>query len=400
MPHTLPALDTPALAATTARTPDALSQLVHLAYEAAVRPQGWNNVVAAIGASLGASKGILFTPFVGPQDGGLLFPWRIGEQELQLWATRYIDHDIWSIRAREGGLWREGVSYVGEDLVSDEELHGSVFYQEFLRPHAIEWICTGVVFEGAPGLPHTSVSFFRDRHAPAFGEQDKAWLALLLTHLSRSLGMMHRFKALELRAASLHTALDRLDFGVALLDGQQRVLHLNAAAHAVLARGDGLVLGTDRKLDTLPRSGGTRLQRWLAGHAGSAPERAGHFSDGLLVQRREAGAQYVVQYSVLAPSDAWALDGGAARYVVFITDPGATRLPQPERLTALYGLTPAEARVTLELALGKSQKEVAKDLQISVSTARSHTQSIFAKMRVHRHADLVRTVLSLGQVAS
>ena len=382
------------------RSPEELSRLVHLVYEAAARPQAWSEVVAAIGASLGASKGLLVTPFVGPEDGGLLFPWQIPEWELQLWASRYIAHDIWSIRAREGGLWRQGAVYVNEDLVSTAELRASVFYKEFLSQHGIEWICTGIVFDGAPGLPHTSASFFRERNVAPFSPQDKAWLQLLLGHLSRALGLMHRLAAVELRAASLRAALDRMAFGVALLNGKRQLLHMNAAGQAVLARNDGLTLGPERELDAPSHNGQPRLQQWLARSAASPGDVTGHFCSGFFVARRASAHPYVVQYAVLAPTDVWDLGGDAVRYIAFITDPAATRMPSAERLAALYGLTPAESRVAVELAHGKSQKEVASALDISVSTARTHTQNVFAKLHVRRHADLVRMVLALAEVAA
>jgi hypothetical protein len=38
---------------------------------------------------------------------------------------------------------------------------------------------------------------------------------------------MHRLKALELQAATLTMALDRLAFGVGLRNGQRQLLHMN-----------------------------------------------------------------------------------------------------------------------------------------------------------------------------
>ena len=64
----------------------------------------------------------------------------------------------------------------------------------------------------------------------------------------------------------------------------------------------------------------------------------------------------------------------------------------------LYGLTQAEVRVALELAHGSSQKQVANAIGVAPTTVRTQAQSVYAKMRIQRHADLMRIVLSLGQV--
>ena len=53
-------------------------------------------------------------------------------------------------------------------------------------------------------------------------------------------------------------------------------------------------------------------------------------------------------------------------------------------------LTPREREVVRLLAEGKSGKEVASSLSISVKTADAHRTNIMRKLRVHSVADLVR----------
>jgi DNA-binding CsgD family transcriptional regulator len=94
----------------------------------------------------------------------------------------------------------------------------------------------------------------------------------------------------------------------------------------------------------------------------------------------------------------WAAEEGEARYVVFITDPAAVEMPTLERLAALYSLTRAQARAALALAAGASYKGAARQLGVTEETVRSHVKDIYPKLRVNRQADLVRLLLSLGQV--
>src|SRR5688572_17639244 len=84
------------------------SELVHQIYEAAIYPERWSELMATIAASFGTEKGLLFTPYVAPQNGGFIFPAGISEDTLQLWATSYIDLDIWAKGGMERDLWRTG----------------------------------------------------------------------------------------------------------------------------------------------------------------------------------------------------------------------------------------------------------------------------------------------------
>ncbi len=60
----------------------------------------------------------------------------------------------------------------------------------------------------------------------------------------------------------------------------------------------------------------------------------------------------------------------------------------PECL-AVEQLSPAERRVVNLLVQGRAIDAVARELGISVHTARSHLKSIYAKTGVHRQAQLV-----------
>ena len=68
-----------------------------------------------------------------------------------------------------------------------------------------------------------------------------------------------------------------------------------------------------------------------------------------------------------------------------------------ERLTSVrdylmrtHGLTPQEVLVALLLAQRRSNVEVAREMSVSVHTARHHTESVLAKLGIRRRADVAR----------
>lgn len=74
----------------------------------------------------------------------------------------------------------------------------------------------------------------------------------------------------------------------------------------------------------------------------------------------------------------------------------AREVQLPEYVPAQYVLTPRELEVFRLLALGRSNKELAGDLNISVRTAESHHANILAKLNSESVGELVRIAIRDG----
>ncbi len=375
-----------------------LSDLLHLIYDASVHPEQWNGVVAAIAASFSSNRGLLFTPYLAPQHGGLIFPTGIDEAALQLWASNYIDKDIWALHLQKKGI-SDGMAYTDKDLVPREEFLASVFYREFLSTMDIARTCGGVVFSGSPDLPATMLAIFRGANDSPFDRDDVSWMKLLISHISRGLGLMQRLDTVRLQNTSLLASFDRLSFGVALLNDRMQVLHLNQAGQRVMNRRDGIFISADRLLESSPAGGSQNLSHWLTTVRDTPAAEQGHFLEECRVVRNVGQRHYAIQCSAVLSASAWTAQSEEVKYVVFIIDPAALQLPSTARLVAVYGLTEAQAKVAREFSGGGTYKQVARRLRISEETVRSHIKEIYPKTRVNRQADLVRLVLSLAQSA-
>jgi DNA-binding CsgD family transcriptional regulator/PAS domain-containing protein len=370
-------------------------------YAASAEPARWHEAVAAIAHAMKAVQVLLFTPYVGPANGGFFYPWGIQERDLVLYGTKYIDHDLWAQSAQRKGLMQEGVVAFDHELVPQDELLASIYYREFLSPMGVARLCSGVVFGGAPGLPAAVLSIYRGLDDEPFGLKDRELMYLLMPHLSRSLGLMHRLGAARHQAASLRAALDRLNIGVLLLNQDLAVTFTNAAAARVLSRNDGLSIGAQQQLVARGSAQGKlyRMGQWLTEFVNAPAIERGGFADTFDVLRSPGQSSYSVQCCPLESNDPLVnLEG--ARHIVFITDPKALKLPELSQLSALLGVTPAEARVSLALVQSGTYTDVAAGLNVSVDTVRSHVKAIYAKTRVNNKAALTRLVLSLSQAGA
>lgn len=68
----------------------------------------------------------------------------------------------------------------------------------------------------------------------------------------------------------------------------------------------------------------------------------------------------------------------------------------PAATTRIDTLTPREREVFQLLAVGKSNKEVARDLHISLGTAKKHRENLQRKLDCHSPADLARLAIREG----
>jgi DNA-binding CsgD family transcriptional regulator len=65
-------------------------------------------------------------------------------------------------------------------------------------------------------------------------------------------------------------------------------------------------------------------------------------------------------------------------------------------LRRAHGLTRAEADVALALADGQGLDAIAAQRSVAIATVRSQVQSVYAKMGVHRQAELAAAVRRLS----
>lgn len=65
---------------------------------------------------------------------------------------------------------------------------------------------------------------------------------------------------------------------------------------------------------------------------------------------------------------------------------------------AALGITERESEVLLEIAAGHSGKEIARRLNLSPNTVKSHTMRLYEKLEARRRTDAVRKARELGLV--
>ena len=76
-----------------------------------------------------------------------------------------------------------------------------------------------------------------------------------------------------------------------------------------------------------------------------------------------------------------------------------TRFDGNPKARATLGITASEMTVLLEIAAGRSNKEIAARLKISPNTVKTHTARLFEKLDAKRRTEAVKKARELGIVS-
>lgn len=276
------------------------------------------------------------------------------------------------------------------EYVSSDEFEASEYYRNYIQPANVRHILGADLWEGSRLLARLRVT--RPASRDNFGEREKALCKALLPHIKQAVEIYARLRESENERAFYANTIDNLSVGVITLDADGKVLQGNPVASRLLEQ------------HSVVASQGQRI------NISDAREQQGFrelFAEVVAAHhRREAGC--VRAFRVSAASSAISglslllrplplNDHGSEpspAVAVFISDPMAPRQAPSDVLIALFGLTPAEAKLAIRLVNGQSLDEASESLNISRNTAKSHLSSVFSKTGVARQTQLIQLILN------
>jgi DNA-binding CsgD family transcriptional regulator len=197
----------------------------------------------------------------------------------------------------------------------------------------------------------------------------------------------------DLEAAEFATvadALDGLSAGMYLVDADARVVHANAAGHAIIAAGDvmrvvnGRLVANDASIDQMLRD--------VFAAAGQGDGAIG--IAGISVPMVGKNGEHYVGHVLPLTSGARRLAGIAysAAAALFVRKAVLSTPAPPEVISKAFKLTPTELRVLLAVVEVGGVAKVAAALGVSDSTVKTHLGRVFEKTGTTRQADLVKLV--------
>jgi DNA-binding CsgD family transcriptional regulator len=345
--------------------------LIDCIYEAAFVPERWNRVLQdASDLSASASAQIFFFSENGPPRGTTL-------ENLRPLFDKFINGDTWKFCDSAQKMCAvQPASFVRvDDFMTPEEIArdpARIMLREFgIGAH----LCTAVAMPTGEMATYVFQKWIKDGN---FKQPEVDRLDALRPHFARAALVAGRL-GLE-RAQATASALEILGLPAAVLSSSGRVM----AANASLQRMDAAFLPVAHGGLAIADAEANRLfqQAVISINQTSMAVRS------IPVPAIGDEVAFVVHLLPLrrAAHDIFA----GAETLVLATPIAPTRLvPSASLLNALFDLTPAEARLAMDLAVGHTLAESATRHAVTIKTARTYLERIFRKTGARRQGQLV-----------
>jgi DNA-binding CsgD family transcriptional regulator len=356
-----------------------VEDLIGRIYDAAAEPSLWSHVIADIAQTAGCRSGVFYEHDVATHRSRPLGFYRLNPEMMRDYEAHYGALDPWNTRVMS---WPVGVLAPTYMLMPDEEFRRTEFYQDHLRQTGVFYGLGGVVERAGGRMAVFGVQCsYEDGR---FSREAMDVVTMLMSHLKRAYRIHNALEHTYRDRDTLEEALQLVAQPVVIVDREARLFFANIAAERILTAADGIRLSCGRVVAS-HRDDQTLLMSLLD----PAPEQAGNNA----VLRRPGDKRLLVQAVPLRIGGRW---NPSARVALLLRGEAAIPLPV-EQLASAFDLTKAEARLWSGLAAGATLAEIAARQRTSINTLRVQLGRLFAKVGVHRQADLVRRALELGR---
>ena len=365
-----------------------LDDLIGAIYDCVIDPARWHDTLEAICRRHGFFNAVLGVNSTVTNEMVLSVAVNVPPEMAAIAQThsRYVV-DLW------GGLARVSSVPLEEPVINSEVTDrrswpANPYFAHFIEPQGLNDAVAIVLARDAYTI--ANVAFGRHVSAPPLTQDHLNELRILGPHLRRAI-VIGRLLDTSMRATkSFAEVIDASRAGVVLVDAKRRVVHANRVAAAMLSANDP-ISDMNGQLDLLGEIVPGSFQRAVEGASEAKPGGKGAGVPARSNNGRPLTAQ-VLPLEQLHGS----VTPGEAIAAVFVSDAPGGPATSGEILSALFDLTPAEARIFSLVVEGRELAEIGTQLSISPATAKTHLAHIYAKTGRNSRADLVRLAHELA----
>jgi DNA-binding CsgD family transcriptional regulator/PAS domain-containing protein len=363
-----------------------LLRILEVLYEAPTNPSQWRTFLQMTGEALGGEAGSLLIHDFSDVQSVIVEQWNVHPDAIRQYEAHYTEKDVWFQRIRNSRDWLA----TSEQLVRFHELQRTEFYTDLIRRYDIPHAVAAMLARTQEGIANMAI--YRGHRAGAFADDALEPIRVLRPHIQRAYRLHTKLTAARRANESLQAALDCMRTGVILVGEKLKIVTTNRAADRLLAAQDGL-LATREGLRAESIAESAELQRLVSTSCLMAAHPAQGCGGGMEVTRRKKSPLRLM----VSPARGLNMDRNAVvQAIVFVTDMEEKVRLLPEALQQRYGLTPAECRLAILLADGRSLKEISEMLKVSRNTLKSQLASTYSKTGSTRQSDLVRILLNFA----
>jgi DNA-binding CsgD family transcriptional regulator len=272
---------------------------------------------------------------------------------------------------------------VDQDLVTADEMRRAPFYNEMVFAAGLHWFAA-IGFHAGPSL--WALSIQRTTDEGPFEQRDKDILYPLSQRLTEAATLSAAVGRTVISATT--NALNMVRRAAIAIDLLGTVLDMNGAAETLF---NDEIFIQNKRLHLQDKLAASILDRSLRRLAGTSDHDAVQFSP--IIARRKVGRPVIIEALPIPPAAKTPFL--RARALLTFTSLDSKPAPDPSVLAAVFGLTPAEARLASVMATGANPELAADQLLVSRETVRNQLKALFAKTATHRQAELVALLSKL-----
>ncbi|SCX73495.1 helix-turn-helix transcriptional regulator [Variovorax sp. EL159] len=363
--------------------------IVSLLYDGVTCSGDWYDALDTLRAALGAA---CFHNFTVRRDTGMVVGEGLGNLEtptekLREYELHHCRHDRRMDMTMTAPV---GVVVADHEYLGERAMSRSQIYADWLRKAGLRY--TLAMSLRADEETREVLGIVRAHGDAHFEAGSLAFSRRVAPHLARASELRARMHKLASHAAIGLSALDGLPQGIAVLEATGQLQYFNRQAESHTSAGGPCEVVHGRLLFRTGQyqSGFLALLHKACGQSGPA-------TGGAMRVPRASGTPLDVSVLPLKASHPLASFRQQHLALVVFTsrDTDAVTTTDPRALAQLLGLTPAESRLALLLAAGKTVKDFALVQQCAEHTARYHLKNLLRKSGCHRQVELVRLVQSM-----
>ncbi len=365
--------------------------LISNLYAAANGRRDWASALQAIADALNLWTVQLLG--VNKKNGHLMFSTHGGRASPQTALDYFrsynaVDPRIAPTLAKPPGEWMHC-----HELFDETYVAGSSFYQDFLIPHGGRYVsATRLIDNDEVGF---IFALMRGHGSQPLGQHEFAQLERFRHHMKEALENLLHLRETYAELGMARELLGQFRYPMLLVNETRGIWHRNPAAGDLLARGDVISAQKEFLICQDKASDHALTEAIYALQLSSAPE-GPHSGKKAIPLKTADGRPYLAFVSAVRPAQTMGAFGHTALALVVLHDPASSRESiDPFILAECFDLTPAEARVAVQIAAGASAKEIAQNQSVALPTVRTHIQRIMQKAGVDRQADLIRVLMAL-----
>lgn len=279
---------------------------------------------------------------------------------------------------------------LGTDLISQEKMRDTPFYQEVLTALGLEYLMAGVTLFGDDY--RTLLKFFRADKKDNFSNDEALRLSMLMPEIRQMMRFTERlYERMVLETAETRSGAPR-GAATIIIDTEGKIVQTNQVADNLLS--NGKILDAKQKhlyaVDNADSKSLSTMMEKALGNVGMPTQDC-----ALVGEASDAGVHQLLALPVPLEDPPFPWMEALKVAAVVVIDPMRKVKVDSQILKTLYHITPAEIDLVNAMANGIKPVQYAAQVNKSVPTVQSQRQAVFNKIGVNSQLELMSILRDL-----